>query len=441
MPRRPRDSRIETREARRRLEPRREPYWRSIRRGLFVGYYRGADGIGSWHVRVYDPERRRDRWARLGGADDFVDADGRDVLSYDQAVELALRRAPEVLARLDAPARAGERRAGPFTVDDALDAYLAWYAKHRKAVAATRSAVEAHIRPVLGPVPVAKLTAARIRRWHEELAAAPRRRRTGIGREQRVELVDADDVDAVRARKSTANRVLTILRAALNRAFEDGKVHSDLEWRRVQPFAEVDAPREQYLSEDDARRLLNACDPDFRRLVEAALLTGCRYGELAAARVRDYQPEARTLRVPRSKGGRPRVVHLTDEGGALLDELTAGRPATAHVFTHADGTAWGKSHQARPMAQACAVAKIEPPVTFHGLRDTFASWLAIRGVPLQFIAQALGHADTRITERHYAHLQPSHVGEAVRANLPKLRESRRTVDRVSRLHRSRPEVR
>ena len=41
-------------------------------------------------------------------------------------------------------------------------------------------------------------------------------------------------------------------------------------------------------------------------------------------------------------------------------------------------------------------------------------------VPLQVIAAALGHADTRITECHYAHLLPSYVADQIRANLPRL---------------------
>ena len=41
-------------------------------------------------------------------------------------------------------------------------------------------------------------------------------------------------------------------------------------------------------------------------------------------------------------------------------------------------------------------------------------------VPLQVIAAALGHADTRITERYCAHLLPSYVADQIRANLPRL---------------------
>ena len=46
--------------------------------------------------------------------------------------------------------------------------------------------------------------------------------------------------------------------------------------------------------------------------------------------------------------------------------------------------------------------------------------MAMQGVPMGVIAAAMGHADTRMTEKHYAHLAPSYVAEMIRANLPKL---------------------
>ena len=44
----------------------------------------------------------------------------------------------------------------------------------------------------------------------------------------------------------------------------------------------------------------------------------------------------------------------------------------------------------------------------------------MRGVPMAVIAEQLGHADTRMTERHYAHLSPSYVADAIRAGFPSL---------------------
>jgi integrase len=72
------------------------------------------------------------------------------------------------------------------------------------------------------------------------------------------------------------------------------------------------------------------------------------------------------------------------------------------------------------MKEACKAAKIEPAIGFHILRHTYASRLAGRGVPMRVIADQLGHTDTRMTEKHYAHLAPSYVAETVRAALQPL---------------------
>jgi integrase len=74
----------------------------------------------------------------------------------------------------------------------------------------------------------------------------------------------------------------------------------------------------------------------------------------------------------------------------------------------------------RPDADRCKRAGISPAVSFHVLRHTHGSALAMRGVPMAVIAEQLGHADTRMTEKHYAHLAPSYVADTIRAHFPVL---------------------
>jgi Phage integrase family len=74
-----------------------------------------------------------------------------------------------------------------------------------------------------------------------------------------------------------------------------------------------------------------------------------------------------------------------------------------------------------PTATLAAIASIAPKVNFHILRHTHGSHLAMNGVPMGVIAAQLGHADTRMTEKHYAHLAPpSYVAQTIRANFPDL---------------------
>jgi integrase len=208
---------------------------------------------------------------------------------------------------------------------------------------------------------------------------------------------------------------MTNLRAALNLAFKHGKVPSDSAWRRVKRFKGADAARLRYLTVAEAKRLINACDPDFRPLAQAALLTGARYSELTRLEVQDFNPDAGTLYIHRSKSGKARHIVLTEEGIELFSSLAAGRAGSALLL----GRVWVENAQARPMAAACERAKIDPPINFHGLRHTWASLSVMAGLPLMLVARNLGHVDTMMVERHYGHLAPSYITEAIRKHAPR----------------------
>ncbi len=411
MSRTVRDTKLETRQARLKLAARSEPYWRAITEGCHLGYYKGPRG-GTWIARHRSLKGGYLK-KRLGAADDIADADGIAFLNYKQAHDAALAWFTGAI---------GPSLAVPYTVAMALDDYLADYRRHGgKALRTTEISADAFIRPRLGETPIGELTAKVIRDWHLQLAEAAPRLRTRKGAEpQKVRQIDATDPEAARRRRATANRVLTVLKAALNHAFHEGKARSDEAWRRVKPFREADAAKVRYLDPPEAQRLVSATDPAFRPLVQAALLTGCRYGEIAAFRVADFDRAAGTVTVRSAKGGKPRHVVLTEDGIALFGAYTSDKPGSALVFAKPDGKVWGKSHQHRPLREACQVAKIEPAASFHVLRHTYATMLLRAGAPLPVISANLGHADTRMTERHYAHLAPSYVADMIRATMPRL---------------------
>jgi integrase len=415
-----REVNLSTRAARDRLKPSGKPYYRSLDKGLHLGYrkgLRGAAWVARWYVgaEAYKVEKLE------GRPDDVLDADGVTVLTWSQAQaearELFSRRNREA-AGLEA-----DQRKWPYTVRSALADYLDWLARHRKTTRDSKYRADALILPELGDVNVDRISAARLRKWHEALAAAPARLRrnaeevaagTMKGRD-----VDPNDAEAVRRRRSSANRTLTILKAALNHAWREGKTSSDDAWRRVRPFPEADAARARYLTIDEARRLLNACADDFRKIVEAALLTGARYGELTTLTVADFNLDSGTVHIRMSKAGKARHVVLNDEGRALFERLRAGRAGDQRIFLKADGRTWGRSHQHRPLKAACERAKIVPALDFHSLRHTWASLSIMAGAPLLVVAQNLGHSDTRMVERHYGHLAHSYVAETIRRTAPK----------------------
>jgi integrase len=425
MGRKVRDASLETRSARLKLPTGGKPRWRLIEPGLHLGYRRPKSGSGTWIARRYVGKGAYEE-KKLGIADDFTDV---ELKPEPAGVENAIK----TFSQAQEEARSwwrGERRkdhglgvdAGPYTVKAACEDYLRYYtAEGRKSPYTVNLSIKVHILAALGDLEVAKLTTRKLRDWHYGLAVAPRRLRTSkFAKVQKTKAVTTGDEDEVRARRATANRILTVLKAALNHAFHERCVTSDEAWRAVKPYKEVDAPVVRYLSADECRRLVNRCPDDLRQMVRAALLTGCRYGELSRLRCEDVNLDAHTVAIRQSKAGRRRHVVLTGEGAAFFSSLVAGRKPRDLLLPREDGGAWKAAQQTRPLKEACADAKIAPAVGFHVLRHTHASILAMKGVPMGVIAAQLGHADTRITERHYAHLAPSHVADTIRGAFPDL---------------------
>jgi hypothetical protein len=166
--------RLQTREARKKLPRRSEPYWLEISRGRYIGYRRGATG-GFWLLREHcQGMGKKGAYIkrRLGPADD--DGAGDGVLSWDDARKQA-----------EGEDRPTVTVPGRYTVAQAAEAYFA-----------TRSATgeqdkltfATFIAPKLGRKPVAELTTGDIESW---LAA---------------QVPATADREARRAAQATANR-------------------------------------------------------------------------------------------------------------------------------------------------------------------------------------------------------------------------------------------
>src|SRR5262249_48275625 len=392
-------------EARQRLKPSGKPYYRTIDPGLHIGYRKPRSGAGKWVVRHYAGDQTY-VVETIATADDLSDA-----TFNDRDISKAQIRATDVLSFFQAQTKARALRdgrsrstagiAGPLTVDDAMDSYLEYLESHNPRTATdARSRNKLFIRPKLGHLEIDSISAEQLQRWLSAIGKSPRYVRSAAGEKQRQLPIRAGD-DGIRARRVSANRTFAILRAALNRAWRAGKTVSDRAWRSVEVFGGVEAARVRYLTVAEAKRLINACDAEFKPMLQAALQTGARYSELCRLQVHDFNPDVGTLAVRRTKSGKPRHVILTDEGISLFRELTIGRSGGETLLCRNDGSAFRYGQQKRPTDAAVKRAKITPPITFHGLRHTWASLSVMNGVPLLVVAKNLGHSDTKMVERHY----------------------------------------
>jgi integrase len=402
---------------------------------------------GVWSARRYDPETRRIVQTKLGDADDrdakaVVKADGVKVLTYIQARQMA----EAWCARQGAPQAAGQAATGPYTVQDAWNDYLR--DAERRGVKGTRimsQVANARILPQLGEIEVANLTKGRLEDWKEKLVKEPPR----TGKKEPKEKIykrqfkvprptkpaeqptPKPALEQARARKNTANRVLTSLKAALNFALNEGLVAEPAPWRLVKPFQKVAAQRVRFLTVEEQQKLVASCDEDLRPLVTAALFTGARYGELTKVRVRDFNGKTLFIQFGKSKGvAESRHIALSQEAIDWFSDLVKGQDRQDLLFrrTEVERTkredlkgfdGWAPYDQIYAMEKAVKAAGIDP-VTFHELRHTYASGLLNQGVPLIYVAEQLGHKDTRMCERHYGHIARTALAETITKLSPKL---------------------
>jgi integrase len=397
---------LENRSGRMKLKPGTKVYWRTVVGTLTLGYQRRhAGSAGRWIVRSYVGDEKY-RQLPLALADDYEPSNGVAILTFEEASERVRQN--------HRTGRGPDRPLSIITIADAIADYVAWLKTHRATGHESEQRAAKLILPALGKVRLSDLTTQQLIRWRDAMAEQPAliRSRPGAPQNYRRAPVTAEHR---RSRRATANRMLTILKAALNKTFHDGHVGSDVAWRRVKPFEKTSAARPGYLTADQCTRLVNAADPDFRLLVRGGLETGCRFGELAAAKVRDYITGK--IYIARSKSGHPRSVVLSDQGAAFFASITVGRDPAALIFLR-QGRQWQKSEQARPMRDACRNARIAPAVSFHSLRHTWASLAIMGDMPLMVVARNLGHADTRMVEKHYGHLREDFVDRVVREHAP-----------------------
>src|SRR3569832_986312 len=394
MARAARDTRLETRTSRLKLAIG-ERYYLALSAGVSLRYRRTRSGYGVWALRCVDHEDK-ERLYTLGPADDHHEADGVRVLTFAQA-QARCRELAHQMRTTSTPTAAR-----PLTVVQAAEHYLAWYRVRRRAIDTTELTIKAHILPRFGRRRVCELRPQELRDWHQQRALGPARKRTRAEAAAPALRAPPLTPEAQRARKASANRVLTIFKALLNK-----------------PFHTLNLPPTRFLPEPYCTRLPNLCRPDLRRLVKAALFTGARHGELARLVVNDVNLDTAMVYIsPQAKSGKPRYIPLSADGLDFFASTVVGKHGDQTVFETADGSPWNKNYHSRVLREACATAGIVPAIRFHDLRHTYASLLAQAGADLLTISKLLGHADTRITSLHYAHLCDTTLKNTVRTLLP-----------------------
>jgi len=207
---------------------------------------------------------------------------------------------------------------------------------------------------------------------------------------------------AEKAKNSTVNRRIALLRAILRRA------HYDWEWtERLPKFRFLKEPkgRVRFLTFEEAKRLLAALPPHLKAMAAFSLCTGLRQGNvknLRWAKV-DLQRGCAWIEASEAKGGRAIPVALTADAVNILQLQEGGNPEFVFHYKGKRITQVGT----KAWRAALIRAGIED-FHWHDLRHTWASWHVQHGTPLYALQEMGAWSDVEMVRR-YAHLTPGHL--------------------------------
>ena len=384
---------LENRTGRLKLPIAKKPTFVRIGAGISIGYRRNQTA-GTWVLKISDGKGGA-KTSSVGFADDFAEADGIIILTYWQAQELAKKKAN---TSHDGAASA------LLTVRMAAETYLdVLTGKNPRTAADTNGRLEKYFLPKFGSQLVTTLTKSKLDAWLTSM------------------IKSSNDPEAVRRSKDSANRVLSMVKALLNHAVRDpaNRITDDSAWRLVKPFLGVSKPRDIRYTTTEVRKIIeSAPDKETAHLISGCYLTGARYGELAEARIRHFDPENGSLKIIISKTGSRNVV-LQSSAIGFFRSLVQGRSADEYIFIRADGSRWKRSDQTRPIKEAIKVAGLPSDGSLYALRHTYVSMAIEGGIPLNVIAQNCG-TSVRMIEKTYAKILAEKQRDFIEKGAPSL---------------------
>jgi len=227
---------------------------------------------------------------------------------------------------------------------------------------------------------------------------------------QEIERALADAAESRKWLPATANRHRSLLSMTYRLAIRNGKV-------RENPVRQVPRKRENNIvarfleaeEEGKLRAKVRALYPEREPEFSLALHTGMRRNEQHRLRWQDVNLRAGIITIAHSKHGGARHVPINSVAENALEILSKHRDGSEYVClgsARRDGRDWERWFE-----ECVREAEIRD-FRWHDLRHTFASRLAMAGVPLRTIAELLGHKTLAMVMR-YAHLAPAHLRDAV----------------------------
>jgi integrase len=219
---------------------------------------------------------------------------------------------------------------------------------------------------------------------------------------------------------TTVHQVLALIRAIFRKSVAWGLYEGQIPTDSIK-FPKHDNKRLRFLTHNEADRLLESLkekSPQVYNQSLLALFCGLRFSEIANLTWADIDLPNRIIQIRDAKGG-SRQSYMTEPIIEMLNSLQDSKKHRQNDLIFPDKKGNRQAHISRSFWKTVKKLRFNKGVTdkrynvsFHTLRHSFASWLAIQGTSLYEIKELLGHKSIEMTER-YAHLIPSVKQKAV----------------------------
>ena len=204
--------------------------------------------------------------------------------------------------------------------------------------------------------------------------------------------------------KSTINRDMVPLRAALGQVLKSGAPNTDAAWQEaLRPFKGADKRRNLYLDRHERRKLIDATSEEVRPFVKGLCLLPLRPGALAALTARDFDKRTRSLIIGKDKQDNPRQIALPQVISDFIAGQVKDKLPSASIFARSGGRAWNKDAWKYPIKEAVMAAGLPDAASAYTLRHSVITDLIRARLPILTVAQLSGTSVDMI-ERHYGHL-------------------------------------
>ena len=173
-----------------------------------------------------------------------------------------------------------------------------------------------------------------------------------------------------------------------------------------------------FITQEEFEKLLKKVQTEtLRDFYTVAGNTGMRLSELLNLKWSSVSFDKKQIGVVNTedfttKSGKSRIVPMNELVVTVLSKRFANKNGSEYVFHKSNGFKYDKNFISHRFKKYVRAAGLNDKYHFHTLRHSFASWLALKEVPIFSIQQLLGHASVNTTLQ-YAHLSSSVLHSAV----------------------------